>query len=211
MQELFLKMTKAGWEGYFHWQQQWLEMMGVNGKRKEPGKFEPPGQEILKAWFDIYEKEFRKFLTVPQLGLMRFYQERIGEVFDKFNLFQARMSEFTCFLFFPMEKSLKVMQEKIEELTREGKVPENPKDLYQMWIKILEGYYVALLKSSEYTGAMNGTLDAMEEFTMARQKFLQGLLQTLSIPTYTDLDDLSKDLYELKKRVKELARKIDQE
>jgi hypothetical protein len=58
---------------------------------------------------------------------------------------------------------------------------------------------------------MNGTLDAMEEFTTARQKFLQGFLQTLSIPTYSDVDDLSKELYQLKKRVKELAKKIEQE
>jgi hypothetical protein len=129
MMDLCLKMAKAGWEGYFHWQQEWLGVIGMNGKTMEPGKLEPPGQEVLKEWYDIYEKEFRKFLTVPQLGLMRFYQERMGEVFDKFNLFQARISEFVSVLLFPMEKSFGAMREKIEKLAQEGKVPENPKRL----------------------------------------------------------------------------------
>ncbi len=208
--EITSKLAKAGWDGYLHFQQQWLEMLGVIKDQTDPSKLENPDLESFKAWIDVYEKEFRKFLTTPQLGLTRYYQERMREVLDKFNLFQAKMSEFTYSLFRPMEDSFKVMRERVEELTRGGKLPENPKEYYQMWIKILEDYYLNWFRSSEYARIMNGTLDALEEFTGAKQKFLQGFLQTLAVPSYTDLDDLSKDLYELKRRVKELAKKIDQ-
>lgn len=208
--EIVSKLTKAGWDEYFHFQQQWLEMLGVIKNHSDPSRLENPGLQMFKAWIDVYEKEFRKFLTTPQLGLTRYYQERMREVLDKFNLFQAKMSEFAYSLFRPMEESFKVMRERVEELTRGGKLPENPKEYYQMWIKILEDDYLNWFRSSEYARIMNGALDALEEFTGARQKFLQGFLQTLSVPSYTDLDDLSKELYELKKRVKELAKKIEQ-
>ncbi len=208
--EIGSKLAKAGWDGYFHFQQQWLEMLGVIKNQTDPSRLENQGLDTFKTWIDVYEKEFRKFLTTPQLGLTRYYQERMREVLDKFNLFQAKMSEFTYSLFGPMEESFKVMRERVEELTRGGKLPEDPKEYYQMWIKILEDYYSNWFRSSEYARIMNGTLGALEEFTGARQKFLEGFLQTLSVPSYTDLDDLSKEFYELKKRVKELAKKIEQ-
>ena len=31
---------------------------------------------MFRVWTDIYEKEFQQFFQVPQLGLMRTYQEK---------------------------------------------------------------------------------------------------------------------------------------
>lgn len=208
--EMASKLVKAGWDGYFHFQQQWLEMLGVMKHRTDPSKLENPALDAFRAWMDAYEKEFRKFVTAPPLGLTRYYQERTSEVLDKFNLFQAKMSEFTYSLFRPMEESFKTMLQRIEELTQGGKLPDNPKEYYQIWIKILEGYYLNWFRSPEYFRVMNSTLDALEELTKARQRFLEYFLQTLSVPSYTDFDDLSKEFYELKKRVKALANKIEQ-
>jgi class III poly(R)-hydroxyalkanoic acid synthase PhaE subunit len=209
--EIVLRMAKTGWDGYFYSQQQWLERVGRIGKRAEAYKFEDLGQDLFKAWVEIYEREFKQFLTVPQLGLTRYYQERMGMAVDKFNLFQATMAEFFRLLYLPVEKAFRIMQEKISELTREGKLPEEPKEHYAMWLKILEGHYMTLFKSPEYTRALSNTLNAMEEFLMARQRMLQDLLQTLPVPTNKEMDELSRELYLLKKKVKELAKKVDKQ
>ncbi len=200
------KLSKAGWDGFIHFQQQWLEMLGVIKNNANLSASQNPGAPF-KAWVDVYENEFRKFLTAPQLGLTRYYQERMHEVLDKFNLYQAKMSEFTYSLFRPMEESFKALRKKVEELTWSGKLPDNPKEYYQIWIKLLEGYYLNWFRSPEYSQTMNSTLDALEELTKARQKFLEYFLQTVSVPSYSDFDDLSKEFYELKKRVKELEKK----
>lgn len=207
--EIVLRMAKTGWDGYFHLQQQWLERVGRIGQRTEAYKFEDLDQNVFKAWTEIYEKEFKQFLTVPQLGLTRYYQERMGVAMDKFNLFQAAMAEFFRTLFLPMEKAYRVMQEKIGELTKEGKLPENPKEYYLMWLKILEGHYMTLFKSPEYTRILSNTLNVMEGFLMARQIMLQDIIQTLPVPSNKDMDDLYKDLYLLKKKVKEIEKKLD--
>jgi hypothetical protein len=207
--EIVLKMAKTGWDGYFHLQQEWLERVGRIGKRAEPYKFEGLDQEVFKAWVEIYEKEFKQFLTIPQLGLTRFYQERMNLLMDKFNLFQASMAEFFRILFLPMEKSFRIMQEKIGELTKEGKLPEDPKAYYSMWLKILEGHYMTLFKSPEYTRTLSNTLNAIEEFLVARREMLQDILQTLPVPTNMEMDELYRELYLLKKKVKELTKKVD--
>lgn len=110
-------------------------------------------------------------------------------------------------VYLPMEKSFKVMQEKMEELTREKQLPENSQDYYWMWLKILEGHYMTLFKSSEYTRTLSKTLDAMEDFITAKQEMLQDLLQAFPVPVQKDMDDLYKELYLLKKKVKQIEKR----
>ena len=204
--EILMKTAKTGWDACFQLQQQWLERIGRIGKSTEAYDFENLDQDTFRAWLEIYDKEFRQFLKVPQLGLTRFYQERMAGFLDKFNLFQGAMAEFMYLIYLPMEKSFKVMQEKVEELTEEGELPENSQDYYRMWLKILEGHYMTLFKSSEYTQVLGNTLNAMEEYTAARQQLIQDIMQMFQMPTNKEMDELYKEIYALKKRIKKLEK-----
>jgi len=55
---------------------------------------------------------------------------------------------------------------------------------------------------------LRGTLNSLHDFRAARSEFFMDLLQNLPIPTNKEMDELYKDLYILKKRVKELERKV---
>ena len=204
--EVLLRMGQTGWKRYFQQQQQWFERAGKIGERTEAYKFENLDQNTFKAWTEIYEEEFRKFLNVPQLGLTRAYQERMSRFTDRFNLFQGAMVQFMSLLNLPMEKSFKVMQEKLEVLTREEGLPEDSQAYYRMWIKILEGHYMTLFKSSEYTQVLGKTINAMEDFMVAKHEMLQDFVQMLPVPTQKDMDGLYKELYLLKKRIKQLEK-----
>ena len=205
--EVLLSMGQTGWDRYFQLQQQWFERAGKIGERTEAYKFDNLDQDAFKAWTEIYEEEFRKFLNVPQLGLTRAYQEKMGRFTDRFNLFQGAMAQFMYLLYLPMEKSFKVMQEKLEALTREEGLPEDSQAYYRMWVKILEGHYMTLFKSSEYTQVLGKTINAMEDFMVAKHEMLQDFVQMLPVPTQKDMDGLYKELYLLKKRIKQLEKK----
>jgi class III poly(R)-hydroxyalkanoic acid synthase PhaE subunit len=205
--DIVLKMTQTGWDGYLKLQQQWYERLLRTGQATEAYSFDNLDQDALSVWTDMYEKEFRRLLHMPQVGLARFYQERANKAMDQFNLLQAAMAEFLQVLFLPMEKSLQVMQEKMAEMAEAGQMPDNPKEYYQMWIKILEGHYMTLLKSPEYTSKMHTTLGAFENFVAAKNEILQDFLQTLPVPTNKDMDELYQEIYLLKKRMREHEKK----
>jgi len=204
--EVLTKTAQTGWEKFFAFQRQWFERAGKIGERTEAYKFDNLDQDAFRAWAEIYEEEFRKFLNVPQLGLTRAYQERMGRFTDRFNLFQGAMAQFIYLLYLPMEKSFKVMQERLEALSREKQLPENSQDYYRMWVKILEGHFMTLFKSSEYTQVLGKTLSAMEDFMVAKNEMLQDFVQMLPVPTQKDMDGLYKELYFLKRRVKQLEK-----
>jgi class III poly(R)-hydroxyalkanoic acid synthase PhaE subunit len=205
--DIVMKMMQNGIGGFLNIQNQWLQKAERIGQSTKAYSFENLDQNVFKAWQEMYEKEFKQFLNIPQLGLTREYQERMNRLTDQFNQFQSVSAEFLYLLNQPMEKSFKVLQEELSVMADEEKLPDKPKDYYQMWIKILEGHYMKLFQSPEYIQSLGNTLGALGDFTAARHKIMEDLLQSMPIPTQTDMDELYKEIYLLKKRIKTLERK----
>jgi polyhydroxyalkanoate synthase subunit PhaE len=206
--DIFLKMAKSGWEATFQIQQHLLEKAGKIGRRTEAYNFDNLDQEVFKALTEIYEKELQQYFRIPTLGLTRFYQERFNKLLDKHNLFETSLAEFLSILYLPMEKSFKVLQEKLQSLAQEGVLPKETKENYAIWVKILEGHYMNLFKSKEYTDALHNTINKMEDYILAKNEAMHDFLQFLPIPTNKEMDELYKEFYQLKKRVKELEKKV---
>lgn len=164
-------------------------------------------KELLKSWSETYEKEFSRFLKIPQLGLGRLYQERAMNAADKLNVLQLELSEFLRMLYMPVEKSLKSLQVQMAEMAEEGSLDEKSKTYYNLWIKLLEGHYMELFKQEDYALAMNKTLFALHEFSEAKNVVVNDSLKQLNVPTYQDVDELSREIYLLKKRIRALEKK----
>ena len=207
--EILLKMAKSGFDAAVQIQNHAIEKAGRIGKRTEAYNFDHLDQEMFKALTDVYEKELRQYLKIPPLGLTRFYQERFNAMLDKHNLFETTLAEFLSILYLPMEKSFKIFQEKLHQMAEEGNLPNDTKESYTMWLKILEGHYMSLFKSKDYTDALHRTLGNLEDFIIARDQAINDLLQFLPVATHKDLDDLYREFYELKKRVRELEKRLE--
>ncbi len=206
--EILLKMAGSGFDVAMQIQNHLMEKAGNIGKRTEAYNFDNLDQDVFKALTEIYEKELRQYLKIPPLGLTRFYQERFNELLDKHNLFETTLAEFLSILYLPMEKSFRVLQEKLQEMAEEGHLPSDTKESYGMWLKILEGHYMSLFKSKEYTDALHRTLNKLEDFLIAKNDAMRDFLQLMPVVTHRDMDDLYKEFHLLKKRVKELEKKI---
>ena len=207
--EILLKMAGSGFDVAMQIQNHLMEKAGNIGKRTEAYNFDNLDQDVFKALKEIYEKELRQYLKIPPLGLTRFYQERFNELLDKHNLFETTLAEFLSILYLPMEKSFRVLQEKLQEMAEEGHLPSDTKESYGMWLKILEGHYMSLFKSKEYTDALHRTLNKLEDFLIAKNDAMRDFLQLMPVVTHRDMDDLYKEFHLLKKRVRELEKKIN--
>jgi len=207
--EILLKMAKSGFDAAMQIQNHLVEKAGKIGKRTEAYNFENLDQEVFKAFSDIYEKEFRQYFKIPPLGLTRFYQERFNEMLDKYNIFETMLAEFLSVLYLPLEKSFKVFQEKLKQMAEEGNLPKEAKESYTIWIKILEGHYISLFRSKEYTDTLHRTLNTLEDFIIVRNRMLEDYLQLLPVVTQREMEDLYKEFHVLKKRVKELEKQLN--
>lgn len=206
--EVFLKIAKSGFDTALQIQNHLLEKAGKIGKRTEAYTFDNLDQDIFKALNEVYEKEIQQYFKIPPLGLTRFYQERFNEMLNQFNIFETTLAEFLSILYLPMEKSFKVFQDKLKEMAEQGNVPTATKENYAMWLKILEGHYMNLFKSADYTEALHRVLKHFENFMIARNEAMQDYLQMLPVVTTKDIDDLYKEFHQLKKRIKHLEKML---
>ena len=206
MPDILVKMVRAAWQGVFNLQQQWIEKAGRIGRSTQAYSFENLDEDVFKAWTDVYEQEFRQFFYLPQLGLTRIYQEKFNQAADKLNRLQAVLGEFMTIFYMPMEKSFKVLQDKVAKMAEAGELPEDYNAYYRLFIKILEGHYMTLYKSPEYLSVMDKTLTALEEFLMARETIAQDMLKMLALPTQKELDELYREIYNLKKKIRSLEK-----
>lgn len=206
--EIVLRMAQAGWGGYFHLHRQWLE--GWN-KEKAPASdqnFADLEKDIFKICNDLYEDDFRRLLNMPHLRLTHLTQERLNWATEKFNQFQAAVAEFIYMLYQPVKKSLRAM-EGVGGKGRQENPPKDFKEYYKGWLKILEGHYMTLFQSAEFTRTLAHTLIALQDFAMAKDALMAEVMEALSLPSRRDLDAIYREMYLLKKSLKEMAKKLD--
>ena len=204
--EITMQIYQSVLDSILQAQKRLLEKSGKIGEKTGAYNFSDLDQETFKVWQDIYEKEIQQFFKIPQLGLTRLYQERVNEALDKYNQFQGSMAEFLHVILAPIEKSFLTVQDEIQQLAADDGLPDNAKDYYNMWIKILEGHYMTLYKTPEYTQALGGVLVKYENYKAARDAVLQDALSTLPIPTQQEMDELYKEIYHLKRRLRAMER-----
>jgi polyhydroxyalkanoate synthase subunit PhaE len=204
--DIMSRFFQTGMNGFLKTQEQLQDKLKDMGQKTEAYRFDNMDKDTIRVWSEFYDKEIRRYLKVPQLGLNRFYQERFNQTVDRFNVFNATLAEFMQILMLPMEKTFHVMQDKIEAQVQERSIPDDPHEYYRMWVKILEGHYMTLFKSPKYTKALAETMNTYEEYLSSRNQLLTDAMQSLPIPTNKDLDELYEEIYRLKKRIKDLEK-----
>ena len=208
--ELIGTIGQQIWDSYLAMQSKLLERAAKVGQQTQAYSFDDIDPSLFRTFREIYESEVQQFLNAPTLGLTRFYQERYNRFIDKYSVYQASLSELLYMFYLPLEKSAMVMQEKLEELAESGELHDDTKAYYNMWVQILEGHYMNLLKSSEYTQVLSNTIESLVAYKKAREDFLCDVLQSLPVPTYREMDALYKDIYDLKKQVKAMAKAMEE-
>jgi polyhydroxyalkanoate synthase subunit PhaE len=204
--EIVLRMARAGWEGYFELHRQWLEGWESNGILTADD-FEELDEDVGKICGELYEKEFRRLLHMSHLRLTGLTQECLNQATEKFNRFQAAMAEFAQMLYQPVKKSLRAMRG-VGGIGRQEQPPEDFKEYYRGWLRVLEGHYMTLFQSAEFVQTLVRTLTALQEFTVAKDTLTAEVMEALALPSRRDLDTLYREMYVLKKSMKDMAKKL---
>jgi len=182
------------------------------GRRLNELDMETFNRNIFAIWKDIYESDFQKFYTIPSLGITRNYQEQINSAMDAGNRTYIAFAEFMNLLYLPVEKAGASVIEECREMMEKEELPDDPKTIYKSWIKTLEGNYMQMLQSPEYTAALNNLINTLSEHKDSRDKVFQALLNQLQIPTNREMDELYREIYLMKKKINRLEKRVkDQE
>jgi len=207
--EAMTQLTGETLENFTDFQSQMVSSFAKINEHTKAYTLDELNHSAFESFRDLYRSEFQKYLNIPKIGLPREFHERLSQLADKYTLFYSHLIELFYFFSLPFEKTNRAMNKRIHKMLEKGELVEDSKEAYGEWIKMLEKNFMEMLKSSEYTEVLNNTIISLAACKNVKRDVVAIFLKDLQIPTSTEMDDVYKTLYQMKKKINELSKQVE--
>jgi class III poly(R)-hydroxyalkanoic acid synthase PhaE subunit len=175
---------------------------------------EQPDLEITKDIFDLWTKAYQatygRFMEMPALGPNREAIDSLRKNMDvNLTLFASWLQSAASFQSVLAEATRRT-REKLTEVAIEEGGEETPKDFYKIWLETYSDTFNEFLKSKDFSDDLRKLVsNTMDSQISNREMLERNSLKPMNLPTRSEIDEINKEVYNLRKKVKELSRQVD--
>jgi class III poly(R)-hydroxyalkanoic acid synthase PhaE subunit len=168
-------------------------------------------KELYSQVNDVFGKTFEPLLKVASPGKEKEAVEATITLLDKLATYSIKQAELQSALQATTQKSLekvaKQFTDKYSDLNSVKQLP-SAQDLYNEWIKVNEQLFTELFASEDFSKikgeALNLSMDVKKQF----QSQFENAFENFPLVFKSEVEELHKTIYDLKKQVKELQSKL---
>jgi class III poly(R)-hydroxyalkanoic acid synthase PhaE subunit len=166
-------------------------------------------QEYYDRWLNIYRATMGRLVEMPAVGPAREKSEKMMKGLSTFvNLYTAGMDISSNLQTVFTEAMRKVQEKTANDMEREIS-PGKYKEFYNIWIETYSETFKEFSKSDHFVSDLGKFNSYLIDFQQNNREMLEeNYLKPMNLPTKKEIDEINKELYSLKKTVKELARQI---
>ncbi|TFH46401.1 MAG: hypothetical protein E4G94_02490 [ANME-2 cluster archaeon] len=166
-------------------------------------------QELYNQWLNTYKATMGKLVEMPAVGPAREKSEKMMKGFSTFvDLYASGMNTNSNFQSVFLEAMQKVQEKTAKDMEVEIS-PEKYKDFYNIWMETYSETFKEFSKSDHFVSDMGKLNSHLMDFQKYNREMLEdNYLKPMNLPTKTEIDEINKELYSLKKTVKELTSQI---
>ena len=183
-------------------------MSESDGLSMEKSGFEST-QEFFDMWLRTYNATMGRIVEMPAMGPTREKSEKMMKGFSTVvNLYTAGMDSSSNLQSVFLEAMRKAHEKTATDMKGETS-PDKCKDFYSIWIETYSETFKEFLKSGHFASDMGKLNSHLMDFQIYNREMLEeNYLKPMNIPTKTEIEEINKELYSLKKTVKELTSQI---
>ena len=165
--------------------------------------------EFFDQWLRTYESTYGRLLEMPAVGPMREKSEKITRGFSaSINLYTAWLESLVNFQTVFIEAMRRMREKMVTEIENEDK-PETYKDFYRVWIETYSETFKEFLKSGHFSSDMGMLTSHFVDFQKSNRELLEeNYLKPLNMPTRSEIDEINREVYSIKKTIRDLASQI---
>lgn len=164
-------------------------------------------QEFFDLWAETYKGTLGRFWETPGVGPAREKTEKVMAGMSTYSDFINAWSSSNAELQAVFAEASQRTQEKIGEGLVGELRPEGYKDFYKIWMDTYSETFNEHLKSEEFATDLGEVMSHwMNLQKFGRETMEEDLLKPLNLPTKAEIDEVNKELYELKRTVRESRR-----
>lgn len=166
--------------------------------------------DSLKEWKEAYNQTFGVLVKSPVVGSSREMLEQNNRAVDAMIEMLISVSEF-------MTKALSVgykySQEAFEQYfdsVDNGEDPKTFNEFYKMWSKHVENAIETYFYTDEFSKLIAKTADSAMIFKIEYDKVIEKALADFPIVTKSEVDNVYKNVYSLRREVRELKKELEE-
>ena len=215
--ETMLKMgqdSQAMWQLYQQQSQKflqpWLQAL------QQPGDFfSQNGQGNSQAFFnlsnlywDSYEQSLGGFLDSPTLGYTREFETMLRQGFKAWQNYRRADFEYQLVVINAWVKTFEKLQQELVGLSQKGETITSLEQFATVWTTLAEDAFSDVFRSEKYIRAQGKLLKATMNFRIQQRQMVEWICKIADIPTRSEVDEIHRTNYELRKEVKALKKNL---
>lgn len=166
-------------------------------------------QEVIDLWLKSYEATIGRLVEMPAMGPAREKSEKLMKGAANVVNLHAAWTDSNSNLLGVLMEAMRKMHEKASAEIGGEITPEKYKDFYRLWIETFSATFKEFFKSGHFASDIGKFTSHLMEFQKYNRELLEeNCLKPMNLPTKTEIDEINKEIYLLKKSVKELTGKI---
>ncbi len=202
MTEGMKKMTDSGMSGYH----QMRDMMSKFGNTQNP--LNNIYNEYTK-WQNQVNEAVAPFTKLMPPNQYTKTMQDWNDISNKIMEYNMKNAELQFMVYNQGAKVMDKLAEHTAHKMKEGKEVTSIIDLYQDWMNISDKVFVSLFESTEYSKLMAEVSALQNKIRKDTDTQTEKMLKDIPVATRSELDEVYKTIYELKKKVHQLEKMLD--
>lgn len=160
--------------------------------------------ELNNLYWDIYEKTYSQWLQSPRIGITREFNHKLLKGIDTWLNFCKASFDYQIVL---ADVWVKTFAELIPQLDFSKRDPDW-REVLQIWSYSFDRIFAQTFRSEEALQIQGNFLNTAMKSRLYQQQLIELFLKTYDLPVKSEIDELYRTIYELRKEVKSLKKAL---
>jgi polyhydroxyalkanoate synthesis regulator phasin len=206
LQDFFANQNNLGKEYYAQMQ---------NISKEFPNLFNGDSATAMKDFYgqmqNVFGKTFEPLLKLINPGKEKESIEEMIALMDKLADYTVKQAELQAFLQTTTKTSIEKIAQQYSEKYSDPKTYTtlpSAEEMYNEWIKTNEQLFTELFASDEFSKVKGDALSLSMDVKKHFEKQMEGALHNFPVVLKSEVEEMQKTIYDLKKQVKDLQTKL---
>jgi class III poly(R)-hydroxyalkanoic acid synthase PhaE subunit len=164
---------------------------------------------IFHNLFSAFDNTIGKVFHIPAVGKDREKVELIMRGSDDVAVFLARNTEFQYKIYLTGIKAMEKVLEAIAQKIKNGEEIKTFEEFFDLWIDVNEREFFEVFRTEEFSRMQGELLDSFLNVRRHFQKLMELYLFDFPVALRSEMDDLYRTVYDLKKKVRNLEKQLN--
>ena len=164
--------------------------------------------ESINFYWNIYEKTFGRFLQSPTLGYTREFNHLLLGGFDSWINFYKASFDYQLVLLNVWAKAFDELMRELAASEGKSRTIQNWRQFLQVWSSLFDRIFAETFRSQDTVEIQGKFLNAALTYRLHQQQLMEVFLKMNDLPTRSEVDEVHRSIYEMRKEIKSLKKAV---